>query len=165
MIVFDLHCEAGHRFEGWFGSSTDFDSQCQRGLVTCPECGSGDIAKAPMAPAVPAKGNSACAQLREQPARNIEAPSDGGQTVSNREMSAEVQAAMKHLATVQAKVLEKSRWVGDAFTEQSRAMHYGERDAAPIYGSASLGEAKELIDEGVPVTPLPFPVAPPDEVN
>ena len=57
MIVFDLQCCEGHRFEGWFGSSADFDTQRQRGLVQCPQCGAPEVDKAPMAPAVPAKGN------------------------------------------------------------------------------------------------------------
>ena len=57
MIVFDLCCGEGHRFEGWFGSSDDFAAQQTRGLVACPRCGSAEVAKAPMAPAVPRKGN------------------------------------------------------------------------------------------------------------
>lgn len=164
MIVYDLHCEAGHRFEGWFGSSSDFDDQCNRGLVTCPECGSGTVAKAPMAPAVAPKGNSAVAQSARAPAP-APAPAGEAQPVANREMPLEVQKALKALAEAQEKALEKSTWVGDRFAEQSRAMHYGERDDAPIHGRASIEEAKALIEEGVPVAPLPFPVAPPEELN
>ena len=65
----------------------------------------------------------------------------------------------------QAKALENSTWVGKDFVEQSRAMHYGERDHAAIHGEATVQEAKELLEEGVPVAPLPLPVAPPDDVN
>ena len=151
MIVFDLHCAHGHRFEGWFGSSSDFEDQQARGLVTCPECGSGEVGKAPMAPAVPAKGNTA--------------PAETGQPVANKPMPAEVQAAMQALAKAQEKALKNSTWVGKDFAEQSREMHYGERDEAAIHGQASLEEAKALVDEGVPVAPLPFPVAPPEDVN
>lgn len=163
MIVFDLHCENGHRFEGWFGSSSDYEDQSSRGLVTCPECGSGQVAKAPMAPSVPAKGNSgrtlsAPTQV-EQPQPSASAP------VSNREMPAEVQKALQALAEAQTKALKSSTYVGDNFAKQSREMHYGERDEAPIHGKASIEEAKALVDEGVPVAPLPFPVAPPDELN
>ncbi|QIQ86025.1 DUF1178 family protein [Erythrobacter sp.] len=160
MIVYDLHCEAGHRFEGWFGSSSDFDAQRNRGLVTCPECGSGTVAKAPMAPAVAPKGNSAALETAPAPMRAGDA-----QSVANREMPAEVQKALKALADAQKKALEKSTWVGENFAEESRAMYYGERDEAPIHGSASIEEAKALIKEGVPVAPLPFPVAPPEELN
>lgn len=158
MIVFDLHCDAGHRFEGWFGSSSDYDSQLERGLVACPECGSTKIGKAPMAPAVPAKSNA----VRPDP---IPRPSDDSQPVTNTPMPAEVREAMQALAKAQAKALEKSTYVGDSFAEQSREMHYGERDEAPIHGKATIEEAKSLVDEGVPVAPLPFPVASPDDLN
>lgn len=162
MIVFDLHCDAGHRFEGWFASSSDFDSQRERGLVSCPDCGSHEVGKAPMAPAVPVKGNRI---LTERPNAGTGNANDDAQPVSNREMPAELREAFTALARAQAKALEKSEWVGDNFADQSRAMHYGERDEAAIHGRASIEEAKSLIDEGVPVAPLPFPVAPPEELN
>lgn len=156
MIVFDLHCAHGHRFEGWFGSSSDFEDQHARGLVQCPECGSGEVGKAPMAPAVPAKGNTV-----------TKAPEQSGADVphSNQPIPAEVQQAMKALAKAQEKALKNSTWVGKDFAEQSRKMHYGEREEAAIHGQASLEEAKALVDEGVPVAPLPFPVAPPEDLN
>ena len=68
MIVYDLICDHGHRFEGWFGSSGDYAEQRERGLVSCPQCGSGEVTKAPMAPAVPAKGNTR-EEARAAPAR------------------------------------------------------------------------------------------------
>jgi hypothetical protein len=156
MIVFDLTCKQGHRFEGWFGSSGDYASQCERGLVACPECGSTQVVKAPMAPAVPTKSNA-----RAQPIvqRGEDAP------VANRPLPPEVQAAFSKLAEAQVKALEKSTWVGGAFAEQSREMHYGERDEAPIHGQASFEEAKSLLEEGVPIAPLPFPVTPPEKLN
>jgi hypothetical protein len=155
MIVFDLSCADGHRFEGWFGSSADYEDQRARGLLACPHCGSGDVAKAPMAPAVPAKGNT----------RHEGQPQQSSQPMANTPMPPEVQKALAALAKAQAEALKKSTWVGNKFAEESRAMHYGERDEAPIHGQASLAEAKALIEEGVPVAPLPFPVAPPDKLN
>ena len=108
-----------------------------------------------MAPAVGAKGN-----------RAVQTPeSGGGQPLSNTPMPAEVEQALKALHKAQAKALKESTWVGEDFANQSRAMHYGEREQAAIHGQASLEEAKALVDEGVPVAPLPFPVAPPDELN
>jgi hypothetical protein len=159
MIVFDLHCAQGHRFEGWFGSSSDYEDQSARGLVTCPECGSAQVGKAPMAPSVGAKGNT----VPDRPAQPARSGED--QPVANVEMTPEVKAALSALHKAQQKALKDSTWVGKDFASQSRAMHYGERDHAAIHGQASLEEAKELIDEGVPVAPLPFPVAPPDELN
>lgn len=158
MIVFDLICEHGHRFEGWFGSSQDYEGQLERGLLVCPECGTHAVTKAPMAPAVPAKSN---AQREKVPST----PSTAEAPVANHEMPAEVAKAMEKLAKAQAKALEKSTYVGSDFVSQSREMHYGERDEAPIHGQASLKEAKALVDEGVPVAPLPFPIAPPDKLN
>jgi hypothetical protein len=153
MIVFDLACADGHRFEGWFASGEEFAAQCGRGLVECPQCGSADVAKAPMAPAVPRKGN-----------RRAEA-ADLKQAVAGGAMPPEVAAALGQLAQAQAKALESSTWVGDKFAERSRAMHYGEQDAETIHGRASLREATALREEGIAVAPLPFPVAGPKDLN
>ena len=161
MIVFDLHCEHGHRFEGWFGSSEDYESQLARGLVECPECGTKQVGKAPMAPAVPAKGN----MRSDAPAAMPPESAGEGAPIANREMPAEVQKAMEKLADAQSKALKNSTYVGKDFAKQSREMHYGERDEVPIHGQASLKEAIALVDEGVSVAPLPFPVAPPEKLN
>lgn len=159
MIVFDLSCTQGHRFEGWFGSSADFAEQQSRGLLSCPECGEMNVSKAPMAPAVPAKGNA-------KSERNIEAaPAEDHQAVSNTPIPEEVQKALVALADAQSKALQKSTWVGDKFAEKSREMHYGEADELPIHGQASPKEAQDLIDEGIAIAPLPFPVSPPEELN
>jgi hypothetical protein len=155
MIVFDLTCHDGHRFEGWFGSSADYDDQRARGLLACPHCGSDAVTKAPMAPAVPAKGNS----------RQEVLPPEVPRPMANTPMPPEMQKALAALAKAQAEALKNSTWVGAKFAEETRKMHYGERDEAPIHGQASLAEAKALIEEGVPVAPLPFPVAPPDKLN
>lgn len=155
MIVFDLCCPDGHRFEGWFGSSEDFAGQQARGLVSCPHCGSSDIAKAPMAPAVPKKGNRQAAVPEQK----------GAIPVAGGSPPPEVAAALAKLAQIQVEALKTSKWVGDSFAEQSRAMHYGEREAETIHGKATPKQAQELAEEGIPVAPLPFPVAPPDELN
>jgi hypothetical protein len=155
MIVFDLECPSGaHRFEGWFGSSTDFVQQQTRGLVACPQCGSVDVVKAPMAPAVPRKGNQvpAASAPSKQPMTRAPIPQQAIQM-------------MQTLAAMQAEALKDSRWVGSKFAEESRAMHYGEREAEIIHGQATLEEAAALHDEGIEVAPLPFPVAPPGEAN
>jgi len=150
MIVFDLSCAAGHRFEGWFGSSADYAAQRERGLVACPQCGSGEVGKAPMAPAVPRKGN-----------RQVERT----QSVAGGSLPPEAVAMLQNLAEMQAEALKSSTWVGDAFAERSRAIHYGEREAEAIHGQASPDQAKALLDEGITVMPLLFPVAAPDELN
>ena len=163
MIVFDLVCaDHGHRFEGWFGSSADFDGQQARGLVTCPQCGSASVSKAPMAPAVPRKGNQAATQPAAQSAP---ASPPSPPVLAGGSMPPEALAVMTKLAELQAEAIKQSEWVGDKFADVSRAMHYGEQDQAAIYGQASTEEAQALVEEGIPVLPLLFPVAPPDKLN
>ena len=155
MIVFDLECRAGgHRFEGWFGSSDDFVDQQGRGLVACPQCGSADVVKAVMAPSVGRKGN----QMSQS------SPS-GAQCVTKGPLPPEAVEMIQKLAALQTKALKDSRWVGENFAQDARAMHYGERDVENIHGQATFEQAQELIDEGIEVAPLPFPVTPPDKAN
>lgn len=162
MIVFDLSCDSGHRFEGWFGSSDDFAKQQAKGMVTCPQCGSAAVAKAPMAPAVPRKGNRAPEPRPQAPQTMASVPA---KPQLPPEIPAQVMEALQKLAKVQAESLKSSTWVGDDFAEVSRAMFYGEEDKAAIHGEVSAQDAKELLEEGVPVAPLLFHVSPPDELN
>lgn len=150
MIVFDLKCQTGeHVFEGWFGSSEDFESQKARGLISCPVCGTGDVEKAVMAPAVPAKSNRQSAQVP---------------VVSGAD-AAKLRAVMEKLAQAQNEALKDSQWVGRKFAETARAIHYGEQPHQNVHGEVAPEEARALIDEGVDVAPLPFPVIPPDVQN
>lgn len=142
MIVFDLRCGAGHVFEAWFASGAAYEDQRAADQVACPLCGNGAIEKAAMAPAVPAKGNS----------RTPVSP-------------AAIKAMMKQLADVQAKALKDSTWVGRDFPDRARAMHAGDEAHSVIHGQATMAEAKALVDEGVPVAPLPLPVVPPEAKN
>jgi len=153
MIVFDLRCARAHVFEAWFASSGAFEDQRTRGLLSCPLCGDGDIAKAVMAPNIPAKGNR-----RDAPPP----PAPAGAEMPPPEV---MKAAIRALAEAQAKALEKSEWVGRAFADRARAMHAGEADHAPIHGEATPSEAKALAEEGVAIAPLPFPVVPPEALN
>lgn len=161
MIVFDLKCEGqGHVFEAWFGSTADYEAQQARGLIACPICGDGAVAKAVMAPAVGAKGNSRADPVPAVPERAE--PVAPVMTVADQ---AKMQALVEALGQAQRKALEGSTWVGRGFAEQARAMHYGEQDRASIHGEVAPAEAKALIEEGVEVAPLPFPVVPPHAKN
>ncbi len=143
MIIFDLRCApAGHVFEAWFGSGEDYEAQKARGLVSCPLCGSQDVDKAPMAPAVGAKGNQADALP-----------------------PAQLKAVLGALAEAQRTMLENSEHVGPRFADEARAIHLGEAEARAIHGQATAAEADELRGEGIPVAPLPFPVIGPEEQN
>lgn len=106
-----------------------------------------------MAPNVGRKGNQVT------PGSGSPRPVIGG------ELPAEARELMARLAEIQTEALKQSRWVGKGFAAESRKMHYGESEAETIHGQATLEEARELLEEGVAVMPLPFPVAPPDELN
>ena len=141
MIVFDLRCGAGHVFEGWFGSSADYDEQRGRGLVSCPICGDGGLDKAPMAPRLAGKAHE-------------EAPSPE-----------KMKAMLAEMAAMQRKMLETSDYVGERFPDEARAIHLGETEARAIHGKATRADAKSLIEDGIPVSALPFPVAEPGDEN
>ncbi len=153
MIVFDLKClDEGHVFEAWFGSSGDYENQRERGLVQCPMCTSGRIEKAVMAPRVGVKGNQANTLPREAP-----------QSLSSEAEA--VKAMLAGVAAMQKQLLENSSYVGDRFAEEARAIHLGEKDNRPIHGRATRAEAESLIEDGIQVAPLPFPVAEPHQEN
>jgi len=162
MIVFDLQCgDGGHVFEAWFGSSDDYELQRKRGLIDCPICGSSAIEKAVMSPRVAPKGNRGKA-LIEAPS----VPSTGPVPMASGEASAATMKAMlRALAQAQAKALEGSDYVGARFAEEARAIHAGESDERSIHGQATPEEARALIDDGIPVAPLPLPIRPPGRDN
>ena len=160
MIVFDLACADGHRFEGWFRSSSAFEEQGAKGLLMCPQCGSTDVTKAPMAPAVPAKGN---ARRSEAPAQTEQAKGKSEQ--QGGALPPALREAIDKLAKVQAETIKDSTWVGDRFAEETRAMHYGEKDAALIHGKADAKEARDLLEEGISFAPLLVPFTPPEDAN
>jgi hypothetical protein len=130
MIAYSLKCENGHEFEGWFASGATFDDQAAAGLVECPECASTKIEKAPMAPAV----------------------SGARKPVLN---DAESKKMRQFVAGMKKYIKENADYVGKAFPEEARKIHYGEVEEHHIYGEASLEEAKELIEEGVEIAALP----------
>lgn len=146
MIIFDLKCTTGHVFEAWFGSSADWEDQRARNLVSCPMCGDASIEKAAMAPAVGAKGN--------QRSTRASIPMSSG------EEPARMKEMLAALAKAQAELVKNADYVGNRFAEEARAMHLGELDHRQIYGETTADEAHALIDEGIPVAPLPLPVRP-----
>ena len=137
MIRYALACGAGHDFEGWFGSSGDFDDQSARGLVSCPMCGTPEVRKQIMAPAVvTTKGR--------------EGPASG----PSREMMMEMASRDRR------HVEDNFDYVGDTFAREARAIHEGRSEERGIYGEATPEETRALVEDGVPVAPLPQ--VPPD---
>lgn len=147
MIVFDLSCGQSHVFEAWFGSTADYEGQRECGLVSCPICGDGDVAKAAMAPNVAPKSNAGRATV----------PMRGGTPTPEN-----MKAMLAALAQAQAKALEGSEHVGGRFATEARAIHDGDAPERAIHGQATPAEAKALIDDGIPVAPLPLPIVPPE---
>ncbi|HVI28604.1 DUF1178 family protein [Hansschlegelia sp.] len=148
MIRYDLLCGDGHGFDAWFRSASDFDSQEARGLLSCPACGSVDVRKALMAPALA----SARSRGGDEPV-TPEAESPPVSLVSGRD-----EKLRGLLRELKAHVRQTSEDVGERFPEVARQMHAEEIEHRPIRGRATAQEAKALLEEGVPVYPLPaFP--------
>jgi hypothetical protein len=160
MIAFDLVCSPnGHRFEGWFASSAEYERQVAAELLGCPVCGSAVVTKAVMAPNIGRKGNQQSVLPTKPEAEQTVA-------VSNQpDMPAEIAKAIEELGKLQSKMLENSDWVGNKFSEEARAIHYGEQPNRIIHGEATPEEAQALFDEGVSVAPLPLPYVPPQAKN
>jgi hypothetical protein len=162
MIAFDLQCSGGHKFEGWFASSSDFDMQQSGGLLACPVCDDAIVHKALSVPNVGRKGN----QASSVPS-NLPAPVDqaSGEVVNTPTLPPAMLEMMHKLAAAQTEMLKTSDWVGRDFAETARAIHYGEEADRLIHGETSPDEAEALAEEGINVAPLPFPVIPPAAKN
>lgn len=139
MIRYALECDRGHGFESWFQSAEAFDRVAAAGLVSCPDCGSTRVEKALMAPAV-------------HPGRRSD--EDGPQAASLTAPPADPRAAA--LAELRRRVEEGSDYVGMRFAAEARAIHAGEAPERSIWGEARIDEARSLIEDGIPVAPLPF---------
>ena len=127
MISFQLKCDHDHQFESWFQSGAAFDKLVAAGMVNCVSCGSAKVTKTIMAPAVSTSSE-------------IPAPKQTENT----------------LAAMREKVEATSDYVGKSFVKEARDMHDGIAPERPIYGEANLQDAKKLVDDGIPVVPLPF---------
>lgn len=127
MVRYSLACAEGHGFESWFASAAAYDDLARRGLLSCAECGSAKVEKALMAPAVATREAIGARPPRE---------------------------AM--LAALRRHVEATSDYVGPAFAREARAIHEGEAPERPIWGEAAPQEAKALLEDGIPVAPLPF---------
>ena len=129
MIRYDLKCSKGHRFNSWFGSSTDYDKLMTAKMVSCAVCGDLDVTKAIMAPRI-SKGE--------------------------RPLSAPASPAEQAVKELRKKIESNADNVGTNFAAEARAIHDGDAPERPIYGEAKIEEAKALVDDGIPVAPLPW---------
>ncbi len=130
MIAYNLRCQKGHEFEGWFRDSVAFEEQSCNRVLTCPTCNSHRVEKAIMAPAVSG-------------------------TKKSRKAAAEARQMRQFMTGLRRYVQENADYVGPNFAEEARKIHYGETPNRHIYGEATAREAQELVEEGVDVAPLP----------
>jgi hypothetical protein len=144
MIVFDLLCASGHRFEGWFNSAADFVSQNERRLLSCPSCGSAHVERVPSATR---------ANLGAQP------PKPAPQPAKTPEMEGKDPFAIAQMlySRMLDDLLTKSEDVGRDFPSEARKIFYSQAPERPIRGQATDEEHDELVDEGIPVARFPIP--------
>lgn len=134
MIRFTLKCPENHDFDSWFASDAAFAGLIAAGLVNCPRCGATEVTKGLMAPAVRLAGEIVAPGHLSTPQSDIEAA----------------------MAGMRRQIEANSDYVGVNFVAEARKMHLGEVPERSIHGEARLHEAKALIEEGVPIAPLPF---------
>jgi len=147
MIVFDLLCADGHRFEGWFTSAADFASQNERRLVACPTCSSVPVERIPSATRT---------NLGAQPPTPQHEPRQPQKTpdMEGKDPFAIAQILYSRMLD---ELLTNAEDVGKQFPEEARRIHYKEAPARAIRGQATPEEHDELVDEGIPVARLPLP--------
>ncbi|MGD1880102.1 MAG: DUF1178 family protein [Kiloniellaceae bacterium] len=156
MIVYDLKCRKDHVFEAWFPDSASFAEQAAGGKVLCPVCGSRKVAKALMAPNVVAKKGRTAGPVKA----DAKAPGGGmapGAAAVTADQDSEKAGQLRRLLRDLRDHVEKNcDYVGPAFAEEARKIHYGETDARGIYGETSADEAEALAEEGIEVARVPW---------
>jgi hypothetical protein len=159
MIHYNLRCAKGHAFESWFQSSSAYESQEKRKLVSCPVCGSTKVERAIMAPRIARKkGRDKTAPESlpvPAPAAAPTAATELAATTSTPLLMAQERELRAKIKELRDNIVKNADNVGEKFPNEARKMHYGEIEHRPIYGEASPNEAKALIEEGVEVMPIP----------
>jgi hypothetical protein len=146
MIKFTLKCDQDHSFESWFSSGDAFETLLSAGHLSCAVCGSANVKKSLMTPRVRPARNA-------QDSKTMETETGAQDAGALSQPSNEAEIA---LAKMRKEVEENSDYVGGNFAKEARDMHSGDAPERSIYGTAKIEEAKALIEEGVPVLPLPF---------
>lgn len=150
MIKYSLKCNHNHIFEAWFPNSDDYEVQKLRGLLSCPMCGSKEINKAPMSPAI-AKINGAASLAKENAVANTLPHSLGGENDTNL-----IPKELREVyADIKSRIEKDFDYVGDAFAKEARDIHDGIAQERPIYGETNAKEARELLEDGINIAPIP----------
>lgn len=161
MIVFNLRCDDGHAFEGWFDSSDAFERQHTRGLLECPLCGIKAVTRLPSAPRLNFGASAPPVASTTEVVSTSEAKSSSAEAAERARLTAAQTAFYDHLR----QMLEKSDNVGDRFAEEARRIHYKETTERRIHGVATREETVELLEEGIAVLPMPFNVKRKEDLN
>jgi len=158
MIKYRLKCDAGHRFDSWFASAGAFDTLVKAGHVACVECGSTQVQKELMAPRIAPTKQAEAPEPQPAPAATPAPQTPPAQPAAPAQPhSADTEQKMHEaLQAFKTAVERDSEYVGTKFAEEARSIHDGTSQARAIYGEAKPEEAKKLIEDGVPVAPLPF---------
>jgi hypothetical protein len=154
--VFDLQCDAGHLFEGWFGSHDDYDAQQARGLMSCPLCQSVQIKKLPSAPHITSSRTlSPASDLQAAEGGTPQSQSQSQSHAASAEGAMALQQLQAALLSRLREVVGQAEDVGTAFAREARAIHDGESEARAIRGTASEEERQELAEDGISIMQVP----------
>ncbi len=157
MIKYQLICENGHEFEGWFQNSNAFSKQCAAGLMSCPICESANVRRALMAPNLASAKTQKTEMDAEQSADVALSPQV---SVSAAGMPSNAMVKMRDLIVemraLQNRIKEECRDVGNNFAEEARKIHYGESEPQGIYGEASETEREQMQEEGIEIMQMPW---------
>lgn len=155
MIRYALVCDDAHEFESWFASSSSFEEQARRGLVTCPVCDSRHVERAIMAPNVARtdrgpRAVEVASETTPAPAPSAPLPVAAAALMGERDI-----ALRQMLTELHKHVAENAEHVGPRFADEALKIHHGESENRPIYGEATADDARMLHEEGVAFMPLP----------
>ena len=150
MILFDLKCGKGHVFEAWFRDGTTAEKQIAGRKIACPSCGTAKVQKAPMAPRIGKSGKPAAAES------STAEPSQPQGVVMTKEMASKAVQLRKELGELRRKIEANCDYVGGQFAEEARKIHYRETEPRGIYGETSEEQARELTDEGIEFSRVPW---------
>ena len=153
MIHYRLRCAAGHEFESWFANSAGFDRQAAAGMVECPVCGTAQVSRALMTPAVAKKGRLRKADPVQAAAAPVPSPSPSLEKMAAGPMPAQMVALLQRM---RGEIEKNCDYVGDGFAEEARRIHHGEVATRGIYGEATEAEREALSDEGIEVGRIPW---------
>lgn len=177
MIRFNLKCTCEATFEGWFRSNADFEAQIDSGFLTCPSCGGANVTKALMAPNVTGTKRNRetvaqeAAMAASQEQARVHSAQDSSETSKTTDAPAaslpsahippamdpaQIKQVVEALRELKRRVTAEATYVGNKFADEARKMHFGEAELRAIYGEATVDDAKELLEEGIEIAPLPI---------